>query len=114
MMSFSRYSRKQKHSWSTPQDCKSGMAHAILVVDSPRVYSFMGDVDRLVARDYEPSDQDVIKARLRTVGVQEYHFSIPGGKCSIFYASAAPCLTHCQPPGATTGSCTMSAARGHP
>ncbi|KAF9653935.1 G-alpha-domain-containing protein [Thelephora ganbajun] len=40
---------------------------------------FMDDIDRVVARDYEPSDQDVIKARLRTVGVQEYHFSIPGG-----------------------------------
>ncbi|KAF9793168.1 G-alpha-domain-containing protein [Thelephora terrestris] len=39
---------------------------------------FMDDVDRIVARDYEPSDQDVVKARLRTVGVQEYHLSIPG------------------------------------
>lgn len=44
----------------------------------------MDDVDRLVARDYEPSDQDVIKARLRTVGVQEHNLSIPGGKPSTF------------------------------
>ena len=40
----------------------------------------MDDIDRVVGRDYEPSDQDVIKARLRTVGVQEYHLSIPGGE----------------------------------
>jgi hypothetical protein len=44
----------------------------------------MDDVDRIVARDYEPSDQDVVKARLRTVGVQEYHLSIPGGKYLVF------------------------------
>ena len=44
----------------------------------------MDDVDRVVARDYEPSDQDVVKARLRTVGVQEYHLTIPGGKYSTF------------------------------
>lgn len=40
----------------------------------------MIDVDRLLERDYEPSDLDVVKARLRTVGVQEYHFIIPAGK----------------------------------
>lgn len=56
------------------------MPHAILLAGSSRLSSFMGDVDRIVARDYEPSDQDVVKARLRTVGVQEYHFSISGGK----------------------------------
>ena len=76
--------------------------------------SFMGDVDRIVARDYEPSDQDVVKARLRTIGVQEYHFGIPGGKYSAFDARAAPCLTPCQGQEPTTGSYTMSAVRGHP
>ena len=55
----------------------------------------MDDIDRIVARDYEPSDQDVVKARLRTVGVQEYHFSISGGKCSTFYASAATPFLNC-------------------
>ena len=40
----------------------------------------MEDIDRVVANDYEPSDQDVIKARLRTVGVQEYRITIPGGR----------------------------------
>jgi hypothetical protein len=55
----------------------------------------MDDVDRIVAKGYEPSDQDVVKARLRTVGVQEYHFNIPGGKYSTFDASATPYLTTC-------------------
>ena len=42
----------------------------------------MDDIDRIVARDYEPSDQDVVKARLRTVGVQEYHLTVPRCRCS--------------------------------
>lgn len=50
----------------------------------------MGDIDRLVARDYEPSDQDVVKARLRTVGIQEYHFTIPGGRYPTFEAIVGP------------------------
>lgn len=39
----------------------------------------MDDIDRVLERDYEPSDEDVVKARFRTVGVQEYHFTIPSG-----------------------------------
>ena len=74
----------------------------------------MDDVDRVVARDYEPSDQDVVKARLRTIGVQEYHLTIPGGEYSTFDANVVPCLTTCQAVRTTTGYCTMLAARGPP
>lgn len=77
------------------------------------MFSFMDDVDRIVARDYEPSDQDVVKARLRTVGVQEYHLSIPGGKYPIFDVGAAHCLTTCQELPRTTGFCMMSVVPGH-
>lgn len=41
---------------------------------TPRAYSFLNDVARVAARDYEPSDADVVRARLRTMGVQEYRF----------------------------------------
>ncbi|KAH9837774.1 G-alpha-domain-containing protein [Rhodofomes roseus] len=33
---------------------------------------FLNDVERIAARDYEPSDNDIVRARLRTMGVQEY------------------------------------------
>ncbi|KAH9924236.1 G-alpha-domain-containing protein [Amylocystis lapponica] len=33
---------------------------------------FLNDVERIAARSYEPSDDDVVRARLRTLGVQEY------------------------------------------
>lgn len=41
--------------------------------------SFLDEVDRIATRDYEPSDDDVVKARLRTTGVQEYHFLFEKG-----------------------------------
>jgi guanine nucleotide-binding protein subunit alpha len=34
--------------------------------------SFLNDLDRIATREYVPSDQDVLRARLRTLGVQEY------------------------------------------
>ncbi|KAL0955368.1 hypothetical protein HGRIS_001616 [Hohenbuehelia grisea] len=33
---------------------------------------FLNDIDRIASRTYEPSDDDVVRARLRTVGVQEH------------------------------------------
>ena len=48
----------------------------------------MDDIDRVVATNYEPTDQDVVKARLRTVSVQEYHLTIPGGRYSTIEAGA--------------------------
>ncbi|KAI0312036.1 G-alpha-domain-containing protein [Amylostereum chailletii] len=37
---------------------------------------FLNDIKRVAARDYEPSDADVVRARLRTLGVQEYSFNV--------------------------------------
>lgn len=34
--------------------------------------SFLNDLDRIASRVYEPSDGDIVRARLRTLGVQEY------------------------------------------
>lgn len=45
--------------------------------DSPGF--FLNDVDRIAARDYAPSDNDVVRARLRTLGVQEYRFTFEEG-----------------------------------
>ncbi|KZT03259.1 G-protein alpha subunit [Laetiporus sulphureus 93-53] len=40
---------------------------------------FLNDVERIAARDYEPSDDDVVRARLRTLGVQEYKIKFEKG-----------------------------------
>ncbi|KAI6160983.1 guanine nucleotide binding protein, alpha subunit, partial [Pisolithus thermaeus] len=44
---------------------------------------FLNDIDRIVSRDYEPSDDDVVRARLRSVGVQEYKFTVAAGQCIL-------------------------------
>ena len=48
--------------------------------------SFLNDIDRITQRDYEPSDDDIVRARLRTVGVQEYKLVMEK------YGKYAPCL----------------------
>jgi G-protein alpha subunit len=44
-----------------------------------RFGSFLDDIERIATKDYEPSDNDVIRARLRTLGVQEYSFWVEQG-----------------------------------
>ncbi|KAF8970665.1 guanine nucleotide binding protein, alpha subunit [Flammula alnicola] len=41
---------------------------------------FINDTERLATRDYQPTDDDVIRARLRTLGVQEYRFIFDHGR----------------------------------
>nr|WBU87318.1 G-alpha-domain-containing protein [Ganoderma boninense] len=40
---------------------------------------FLNDIDRIASRDYEPSDDDVVRARLRTLGVQEHKIKFTSG-----------------------------------
>ncbi len=45
--------------------------------------SFLNEIERIATRDYEPSDNDVIRARLRTLGVQEYSFWVEEGMAGL-------------------------------
>ncbi|KAG6879783.1 hypothetical protein C0992_011828 [Termitomyces sp. T32_za158] len=47
------------------------------VEDSPGF--FLNDAERIASRNYQPTDDDVIRARLRTLGVQEYRFVFDSG-----------------------------------
>lgn len=42
-------------------------------------YSFLNDAERIASWNYHPTDDDVIRARLRTLGVQEYKFVLAHG-----------------------------------
>lgn len=35
-------------------------------------FSFLDDLERIATKHYEPSDDDILRARLRTLGIQEY------------------------------------------
>ncbi|TFK34970.1 G-protein alpha subunit [Crucibulum laeve] len=50
---------------------------------------FLNDIDRIATRTYEPSDDDVVRARLRTLGVQEYRipFEQSMGQSQLFPGS---------------------------
>jgi hypothetical protein len=43
------------------------------------LHSFLSQLGRIASWTYELSDDDVIRARLRTLGVQEYKLKIEGG-----------------------------------
>ena len=49
------------------------MPHSLEVLTSSSYYS---NIDRLFARDYLPSDQDVLRSRLRTTGITETLFEL--------------------------------------
>lgn len=48
--------------------------------DDQRCLSFLNDFERIASVNYQPTDDDVIRARLRTLGVQEYRFIFDHGK----------------------------------
>ncbi|KAG5729560.1 Guanine nucleotide-binding protein alpha-4 subunit [Termitomyces sp. T112] len=48
------------------------------IEDSPGF--FLNDAERIASRNYQPTDDDVIRARLRTLGVQEYRFVFDSGQ----------------------------------
>lgn len=37
--------------------------------------SFLDDLDRLGAREYQPTEQDILRTRVKTTGIVEVHFS---------------------------------------
>ena len=48
--------------------------------------SFLNDLERIAVKNYIPSDDDVIRARLRTLGVQEYRFIFDHGLSSYCFS----------------------------
>jgi hypothetical protein len=46
---------------------------------NPAPHSFLDDIERVTSLRFLPSDDDVLKARLKTVGVSEYKFEIELG-----------------------------------
>jgi guanine nucleotide-binding protein alpha-1 subunit len=41
---------------------------------------FLDDVERIATPKYEPSADDVLRARIRTVGLEEHHFAVETGQ----------------------------------
>lgn len=39
------------------------------------MFSFLDDLDRLGSKDYQPTEQDILRTRVKTTGIVEVHFS---------------------------------------
>ena len=50
---------------------KLNLAHLI----QWNIFSFLDDLDRLGAKDYQPTEQDILRTRVKTTGIVEVHFS---------------------------------------
>ena len=63
----------------------SGVLPLSFVSPLPLLRSFLDDLYRIAHRGYEPTDDDVVRARLRTMGVQEYRFLFETGVYPYFH-----------------------------
>lgn len=59
---------------------------SILPPHACTIASFLDNTQRLAIRDYEPTDDDIVRARLRTLDIQEYELDVAEGT-SFFVVS---------------------------
>ena len=48
------------------------------------LYSFLDDLDRLGRKDYMPTEQDILRTRVKTTGIVEVHFSFKNLNFKLF------------------------------
>lgn len=74
------------------------MSLPICLATDAHFRSFLNDLDRIASRDYVVTDDDVVRARLRTVGIQEHTLFFGSGpwdvnRCMSTFHTAASVLT---------------------
>lgn len=47
-------------------------------------FSFLDDLDRLGKKDYMPTEQDILRTRVKTTGIVEVHFSFKNLNFKLF------------------------------
>ncbi|KAJ8454831.1 hypothetical protein ONZ51_g12800 [Trametes cubensis] len=53
--------------------------------------SFLNDAGRIAAINYEPTDDDIVRARVRTLGVEEHHFTMENGPSLLLFICTGLC-----------------------
>lgn len=48
--------------------------YQLVLILSCSLFSFLDDLDRLGAKDYMPTEQDILRTRVKTTGIVEVHF----------------------------------------
>lgn len=63
-------------STSRPYESSNALNQCLLIIIfSLSLRSFLDDLDRLGAKDYQPTEQDILRTRVKTTGIVEVHFS---------------------------------------
>ncbi|KAJ7458957.1 G-protein alpha subunit [Mycena latifolia] len=65
--------------WEDPEIRELLRARGLRIEDRPGF--FLSDTARIANRTYVPSDNDVVRARLRTLGVQEWRIMLENSEC---------------------------------
>ena len=71
---------------SAPRLRRIVSCHGSLLIRNPRdsiSNSFLNELDRIATRDYVVTDDDIVRARLRTVGIQEHKLVFKHGECEV-------------------------------
>ncbi|KAJ7932073.1 guanine nucleotide-binding protein alpha-4 subunit [Mycena leptocephala] len=63
--------------WNDPTVKEVLRAHRLRLEDMAGF--FLDSIERVTALSYEPTDEDILKARLKTLGVSEHHFNLKAG-----------------------------------
>lgn len=46
-----------------------------MLTGTVRVISYLDSLDRIGAADYQPTEQDILRTRVKTTGIVETHFT---------------------------------------
>ena len=66
---------EQFYCWHKFRLNKEFYNHAGTLYINEIILSFLDDLDRLGAKDYQPTEQDILRTRVKTTGIVEVHFS---------------------------------------
>jgi hypothetical protein len=64
--------------WSTNQDCGWSFPLGRWEEDADTKISFLNDVNRIARMDFQPATGDILRARLKTIGIEEHHLLVEG------------------------------------
>lgn len=62
----------------------SNLTCFFLSLSSAMFFSFLDDLDRLGRKDYMPTEQDILRTRVKTTGIVEVHFSFKNLNFKLF------------------------------
>ena len=80
-------------------DCRVTIYLFTPITDNFFIHSFLNDLDRIASWEYSVTDDDIVRARLKTVGIQEHRLVFKDGPwnnrlCTLFYFFITPILSY--------------------